>query len=646
MENQISKYIEKTVGKGNQENRNLNEQAEKTQQNKKWDLKKILADVFNCNEVPQEERIPMFWGKVKAVKTKYDTVFYCIEKIKSLSGKDIKINPYQKNADLNIHIGKDLPADINEGDEACVVVCAGRLLTNRELLASKTVISLSMLKLQPEMNYLMRLCYLVVRSELSEFKEQMEALLEEHGLKRDTVDVLELLKEDVRDAAKKEAEATLFDVKAEIEYLTVQKKELLDEINMIGEIRDMTGRKNTLSGEIEELKSTKNGLSKEINELEERKKSIVEWFISSNQSDENLPKTPIDKSAITIAEFAERVDYDYKDNTSTIAFLMALSTDQIIALFGPPGIGKTTYAVKMAKALGAKCTVISVQNSWTEGTDLLGYYDPMNNTYVGTRLLDALFAAKGEWEQEKEKSRLHFICLDEMNLARVEYYFADFLSLLQLPEEERWIRLLPPDKEEEVQRYKRYMEKKEEGDSTADNTDEQKLKQLVKYRSFEFPPNVRFVGTLNNDDTTAELSPKVRDRSMFIDIRNTKHGEDRNNPIEDYYPVSFFRIGQEDSCKLSKELMDVFNDENNRFKAYAQTMLTWLEKRVPSCIRGIGKEKKQNVIFSYLIIAKILPLIRRKDEFKYTKYEEANAAFNRASENGLSKEYFDYLGGY
>ena len=106
-------------------------------------------------------------------------------------------------------------------------------------------------------------------------------------------------------------------------------------------------------------------------------------------------------------------------------FLALLRTGDLIILSGLSGSGKTQLVKSFAKATGNITHIIPVKPNWTSSEDLLGYYNPMQRSYLSTPFLDALIAA------HRDPERLHLICLDEMNLARVEYYFADFLSVLE-----------------------------------------------------------------------------------------------------------------------------------------------------------------------------------------------------------------------
>ena len=115
----------------------------------------------------------------------------------------------------------------------------------------------------------------------------------------------------------------------------------------------------------------------------------------------------------------------------------------MIILAGDSGSGKTHLVKSFADAIGGKSIIIPVKPNWTSAEDLLGYYNPLENRYISTPFLDALI------EASKHPEVPYLICLDEMNLAKVEYYFADFLSLLEERDETPEISLFS-DTESEI----------------------------------------------------------------------------------------------------------------------------------------------------------------------------------------------------
>lgn len=366
------------------------------------------------------------------------------------------------------------------------------------------------------------------------------------------------------------------------------------------------------------------GIAEKVDEAQRKARFFLGIGERSNASNESITILPSVEKDI-LKEFITRIDYKY-DQELVVSFLTALGTTQIITLFGEPGTGKTTFVSKIAKALGAKCSIISVQNNWTDSSDLLGYYSPIDKTYESTPFVEALIDANREWLQKGLNSRLHIICLDEMNLARVEYYFALFLGLLQLDECDRWIRILPKHVQQELEKLvdpQKSIEQKEY------------LKTLKEYADFRLPPNVRFVGTINSDDTTNFLSPKVVDRSYFIELSRDQHAPEQSvGEIEGYYPISFFDI---ESAPDSKEL-NVFKAENNRFKDYAKEMLVMYRDRLKA-----GKTIKP--FCEQLIITKILPALRRTSDYPYDAKEYPNAFSAYEKHKYSNGDAYNYLGG-
>lgn len=233
-------------------------------------------------------------------------------------------------------------------------------------------------------------------------------------------------------------------------------------------------------------------------------------------------------------------------------FLALLRTHDMIVLAGDSGSGKTSLVRFVAESVGGRCTVIPVKPNWTGPEDLLGYYNPIERNYQPTPFLLALQAAQAEPDV------LHFICLDEMNLARVEHYFSDFLSLLErrdgcpvIPlyasDEERHVLMesgLFLSIEAEVRLRLGLPEATTLEDLLRNEEANGLLHRLGGFKdaesvllhharlrralsavartptSLKFPTNVRIIGAVNVDETTHYLSPKVLDRVHVLRFRN------------------------------------------------------------------------------------------------------------------------------
>lgn len=210
-------------------------------------------------------------------------------------------------------------------------------------------------------------------------------------------------------------------------------------------------------------------------------------------------------------------------NSFLLSMLSGFYSGGIVLLNGSVGVGKTSIVKHSAKLIGGSCAIIPVRPAWIEPADLLGFFDPIHEIFRPTSFLTALKNA------ETDRERLNLICLDELNLAKIENYASDLLSKLEYSREFREsneldgtkddnsILLFSDDIERELWQEIDYLEKQEQLESKQ-KARQQRLKMfLQKWRSQQpVPQNVILLGTLNSDETTYDLSPKVIDRSYTI----------------------------------------------------------------------------------------------------------------------------------
>ncbi len=183
-------------------------------------------------------------------------------------------------------------------------------------------------------------------------------------------------------------------------------------------------------------------------------------------------------------------------------YVLALQTKRFVILTGISGTGKT----QLAKQVGAHFAprrggdpeeplVVAVRPDWTDPRGLIGYYNPITESYVPTEFLRLLLRARKEEDQARLDDRPaqpFFVILDEMNLARVEHYFADFLSALESGSELTLHHGAASD----------------DADDTHDAIPP----------TLRIPRNVFFTGTVNVDETTHMFSPKVLDRAFTLEL--------------------------------------------------------------------------------------------------------------------------------
>ena len=223
-------------------------------------------------------------------------------------------------------------------------------------------------------------------------------------------------------------------------------------------------------------------------------------------------------------------------------FYLALRAKPFVILAGISGTGKTQLPRKFASAVGMtneQVILVPVRPDWTDGSDLLGYVG-LNDDFKPKDLTIAIMKA------HDNPDKPYFFILDEMNLARVEHYFSDFLSVIETREKKNEIITTDPILREEVLKNAR---------------------NGSKFKAFGWPQNLYLIGTVNMDETTHAFSKKVLDRANSIEINevdlvwiNTTLSE--INPLEDI-DNSFFQTPFLRSIDLSDAEKDLIKDEMN-----------------------------------------------------------------------------------
>ncbi len=169
-------------------------------------------------------------------------------------------------------------------------------------------------------------------------------------------------------------------------------------------------------------------------------------------------------------------------------FISALSATKLVILQGISGTGKTSLAYAWGKFIKKDAIIASVQPSWRDRTELFGYFNEFTKKFNETEVLKKMYEAG-------YNDDVYVTVLDEMNIARVEYYFAEMLSILEMPTRDEWIIELVP---------------------SVWDTDPKKLIG----GKLKIPGNMWYIGTINNDDSTFAVTDKVYDRAMPIDIND------------------------------------------------------------------------------------------------------------------------------
>ena len=282
-------------------------------------------------------------------------------------------------------------------------------------------------------------------------------------------------------------------------------------------------------------------------------------------------------------------------------FIAGLASTKLIILQGISGTGKTSLAYAWGKFLKHDSCIASVQPSWRDRTELFGYFNEFTKKFNETEVLKEMYLA-GYTDD------IYTVILDEMNISRVEYYFAEMLSILEMPNKDEWIVELV---------------------SAGWKSDPKKIVD----GKLKIPPNMWYIGTINNDDSTFMVTDKVYDRAMPIDI---------NDKGEVFEPVEVFSqdinytyldklftdailsnpISQDSLDKI--EVMDNYVIQHFRI-AFGNRIVAHMKKFVPVFVACGGSEIDG---IDYFLARKVL-----------RKFEQLNVSYIRDEIDG----YIEFL---
>lgn len=278
-------------------------------------------------------------------------------------------------------------------------------------------------------------------------------------------------------------------------------------------------------------------------------------------------------------------------------FISGLASTKLIILQGISGTGKTSLAYAWGKFLKHDSCIASVQPSWRDRTELFGYFNEFTKKFNETEVLKTIYEA-GYTDD------VYTVILDEMNIARVEYYFAEMLSILEMPNKDEWIVELVS--------------------SSWPNDPDKLIDGKLK-----ISPNTWYIGTINNDDSTFMVTDKVYDRAMPIDINDKGEVfEPIDTPAQDINYSYLDRLFQDamEQNQMSQEVLDKIDEMDNyvikHFRiAFGNRIVAHMKKFVPVYV-ACGGEEVSGV--DYFIARKIL-----------RKFEQLNVSYIRDEIDGF-----------
>ena len=294
--------------------------------------------------------------------------------------------------------------------------------------------------------------------------------------------------------------------------------------------------------------------------------------------------------------------YQYEEIAN---FYLALRAKPFVILAGISGTGKTQLPRKFAEALGFNLSEqiiqIPVRPDWTDSSDLLGY-NSLDNKFIPKALTLAIKKALTNTDKP------YFFILDEMNLARVEHYFSDFLSVI---ETRKWDDAKTEIITDDIIRPELV--------NGATNSDD--------YLGLKLPQNLFLIGTVNMDETTHAFSRKVLDRANSIEMNEvdldwiTTTSEDLS-PLQDisndYFKTLFLSsidLKKEDKELISNEMQTL--KEVNKILENADLHFAYRVRDEIAFYLTINQKNNlidNNIAFDFQLIQKVLPRIHGSSE--------------------------------
>lgn len=343
-----------------------------------------------------------------------------------------------------------------------------------------------------------------------------------------------------------------------------------------------------------------NELSRTIDMYESRAEKV---FANLSNIDEKITQNETD-GPVSLKELCtnfrlylanRKVNPLYYSDVAIRTFIAGFSASRLMILQGLSGTGKSSLPRAFADYIkGSTTTLVPVQSSWKDRNDLLGFYNDFKKQYKETDFLNALYTASHDNEN------IHCIVLDEMNLSRIEYYFADMLSVLEDPDKSKWNISLISDPEGIGKNFK--------------------WPELIHDGKLRIRDNTWFIGTANEDDSTFTITDKVYDRSVVLDFRSKGKKEDfskedlkkkiepihlNNNDFMRSLDAVIFTESEKNRMEEMINKLDYFI--TNQFEiTFGNRILDQMYKFVPRYIACGGTvDEAVDVIFSSKILRKL-----------------------------------------
>ena len=290
---------------------------------------------------------------------------------------------------------------------------------------------------------------------------------------------------------------------------------------------------------------------------------------------------------------ASAMGLNYNDE-DLINFYTSAKSSRMTIIEGISGTGKSKLVDLYGRTLGLdtdnRMLIIPVSPGWTDDTDILGFMDSSTMTYREASIGLVSFLV----EAAKHPDKPYLISFDEMNLAKVEYYFAQFLSILENDVNNRVLRIYNP-------RDEKYVEN-----------------SLCYPAEIRLGENLIFCGTINVDESTYRLSDKVLDRANLIKLYDSDFGVyDDDKPT--FKVVDAVLVDRAKANNMTADELSLLDELNQRLKAinprfcFAHRVIMQIERYLDSIPENSIAYTRERAL-DKLIVQKILTKIRGTEE--------------------------------
>ncbi len=285
------------------------------------------------------------------------------------------------------------------------------------------------------------------------------------------------------------------------------------------------------------------------------------------------------------------------------SFYNSLKTKGFVILAGLSGTGKTKIFEEFVKCFPENNSLFfSIRPDFKDSKALLGFYNPLKKEYHSTPLLEFILNASENYLQKGKNADPFFVLFDEMNLARVEYYFADFLSILETKKfDNKEDAVNNPNFQKFLQTFKEQSLNDENHKFTSQSIKlhNENIENIPK--ELFLPPNLYFIGTVNIDETTYMFSPKVLDRAFTIEF-----------DVENFTEYLEF-IKSPKNAEIEEDLKNILKQDftnNGNFAYIDKTQIKEFVEKNPDVVKLLNEVnsilKKYNLHFGYRVFDEII----------------------------------------